>query len=61
MIYYSRLDLYILDIDECLSGNGGCNDTCENTYGSFSCNCHTGFIYSEDETCEGKSLQIAEL
>lgn len=31
------------DIDECKVGNGGCNDTCVDTDGSYSCTCHAGY------------------
>ena len=31
------------DVDECLTNNGGCNQTCTNTIGSFECSCSTGF------------------
>lgn len=27
------------DVDECLEGNGGCEDFCEDTNGSFACLC----------------------
>lgn len=31
------------DIDECESNNGGCEDKCVNTEGSFTCACRPGF------------------
>ena len=31
------------DINECHTKNGGCNQTCTNTDGSFECSCGTGF------------------
>ncbi len=33
------------DIDECLEGNGGCEDECENEKGDYECECHTpGYV-----------------
>eukprot|EP00058_Branchiostoma_floridae_P006902 XP_002592390.1 hypothetical protein BRAFLDRAFT_67255 [Branchiostoma floridae] len=31
------------DIDECLTSNGGCSQTCINTVGSYRCSCNEGF------------------
>jgi len=35
-----------IDIDECLTNNGGCsaNAICTNTIGSFSCTCKIGYV-----------------
>ena len=46
---------YILDINECSTSNGGCEDTCVNTDGSFECSCSTeGYQLSGDGlTCQG--------
>lgn len=33
-----------LDIDECATDDGGCENTCTNTPGSFKCSCPTGFV-----------------
>jgi len=37
--------LYIADIDECATNNGGCsaNASCSNVQGSFSCSCNAGY------------------
>ena len=44
--------LYSSDINECLSGNGGCNHICTNTQGSFECLCNTSYILTADnKTC----------
>ena len=34
----------LLDINECLSNNGGCSQTCVNSAGSHRCSCATGYI-----------------
>ena len=45
----------ILDIDECMSDNGGCNQTCTNIYGSFECSCGTGYhLAANNLDCDGK-------
>ena len=31
--------LNTIDVDECTMNNGGCEDGCENTIGSFFCTC----------------------
>jgi len=42
------------DIDECLDNNGGCNQECTNTVGSFECSCIPGYFLSDDNlTCVG--------
>ena len=48
---------YIIDIDECASGKGGCSDSCVNTAGSFVCSCPSGkYLDSDGKTCKGKIL-----
>ena len=43
------------DINECLTNNGGCEQVCTNTEGSFVCSCNSGFILNSDNfTCNGK-------
>ena len=34
----------VIDINECAINNGGCSNTCDNTRGSFQCDCPTGFV-----------------
>ena len=33
------------DINECLTGNGGCEQSCNNFPGKFSCGCYRGFAW----------------
>ena len=49
--------IYVLSIDvnECAIANGGCEQVCINTEGSFYCDCHEGQILkSDDRQCKGK-------
>ena len=41
------------DVDECLEDNGGCASVCENSEGSFRCECEAGFDVQEDGSCMG--------
>ncbi|KAI5100082.1 bone morphogenetic protein 1 isoform X1 [Silurus meridionalis] len=34
---------FFSDVDECSRENGGCQHECVNTFGSYSCQCHSGF------------------
>ena len=46
-----------LDIDECKVNNGGCQQRCVNTVGSYQCLCQAGFVLDEDaRKCIGKML-----
>ena len=48
-----------LDVNECLSGNGGCTQNCSNTAGSYQCYCDEGYkLSSDDHTCVGTMLLI---
>lgn len=43
-----------IDIDECANSNGGCDQTCTNTIGSFSCGCNDGYELVNETLCVGK-------
>lgn len=44
-----------LDINECNTNNGGCNQTCSNTVGSRTCACGAGYTLATDGAdCDGK-------
>ena len=45
-----------IDFDECAEGTHNCpgNSTCNNTVGSFKCDCNPGFNYSDTTNmCQG--------
>lgn len=48
--------LYIIDVDECTVGNGGCEHYCNNTIGGFQCHCKNGY-YSKESSCQGMTIQ----
>jgi len=44
----------ISDRNECQKSNAGCEHICENTVGSFECNCLKGYKLKADKYgCEG--------
>ena len=52
---YLRLLHCDSDVNECHTLNGGCDGTCHNSLGSFSCTCDTGYTLGSDGTsCIGK-------
>ena len=53
-IYYIIYIVLYLDVNECTVDNGGCEDTCVNTFGSFHCECGDGLkLSSNNKTCQG--------
>ena len=45
---------FISDINECNTLNGGCDGSCHNSLGSFSCSCGNGYTLDSDgKTCNG--------
>ena len=57
-LWWGKCDVYfVLDTNECLDNNGGCNHICINTKGSYQCLCHKGYFLTEDNrTCEGSPI-----
>ncbi|ELK13586.1 hypothetical protein PAL_GLEAN10012839, partial [Pteropus alecto] len=40
------------DVDECTVVNGGCQQSCINTLGTFHCECDTGYrLHADERTC----------
>ena len=49
------IDDHLSDVDECLTANGGCQQLCNNTVGSFFCFCQIGYsIQQNGFNCSGK-------
>ena len=45
------------DINECASHNGGCEQNCQNTIGSYSCSCLSGYLIdSNGYNCTGLKI-----
>ena len=45
--------LFISDIDECLTANGGCPQRCIKLPGSYECGCFDGYYMNEIRICQG--------
>ena len=64
MVRTIKMILYIIkkmqsDMDECQTNNGGCDQTCTNTPGSFGCSCTTGYTLApDDSSCEGIPITL---
>ena len=44
-----------LDLNECSNSNGGCNSTCSNSIGSYSCSCEAGYQLAVNlHDCKGR-------
>lgn len=49
------------DIDECARNNGGCEQVCENTIGSFKCSCSKGYALDpETKMCKAIRCPLLE-
>ena len=43
-----QVSFFFLDVNECIDGSNNCEQVCENTEGSFSCSCNSGFTLASD-------------
>jgi len=58
LTYNISRDLECEDTNECESDNGGCEQRCVNTPGSFSCQCHPDFFVNvTTDNCDYKQSQ----
>lgn len=54
VMFWVYVDMF-LDVNECEELNGGCQQTCVNTQGSYHCECSEGFrMHADGRTCIGK-------
>ena len=56
IVFTENAQTVMLDVDECVISNGGCDTkrTCTNTAGSRICgNCPSGYVNDGDTDCEG--------
>jgi len=50
------------DVDECDISNGGCEQMCTNTIGSFYCSCGTGYLLSGNGlNCSGECKTVGKV
>ena len=58
MLYWpAPMHLYYVDINECDASNGGCEQRCNNTTGSFYCSCEMGYqLDNNGFDCNGVHL-----
>lgn len=54
--FNSDVFIFLVDINECLAGNGGCDQNCTNLEGKFRCSCRDGFYLY---TGEGENVPEA--
>ena len=58
MLRYRCNDPHVIltkpDINECAVNNGGCNQRCVNTAGSFKCVCNSGYTLDGKLSCVGR-------
>lgn len=54
----TRLDC--VDINECAKNNGGCDQKCLNSAGSYSCSCNTGFELFTSNGTAGYFIEKSE-
>ena len=59
ILQYTLFIMYLFslfsDIDECKNNSGGCDHTCNNVIGSYSCECSKGYQLDRDGlTCLGE-------
>ena len=47
--------MFYVDFNECEDNNGGCAQLCNNTFGSFLCECRDGYMLNSDSiNCNGR-------
>ena len=41
-------NFFYIDVDECMENSDRCAHNCQNTEGSYTCNCSEGFLLNND-------------
>ena len=62
-VFFRQFLLFLpLDIDECASGTDACAHSCQDTQGSYTCSCRSGYALNADgRTCASmKKREIRE-
>ena len=45
---------HFIDVNECLAGDSGCGQICNNFNGSYQCSCENGYeLTSDGHSCTG--------
>ena len=53
---------FVSDFNECSLNNAGCEHVCNNTAGSFNCDCRAGFKLKADKMgCEGRTQSFVSV
>ena len=51
--------MWFVDVNECLTDNGECEQRCDNIDGSYQCSCWNGFeLTSDNNTCTGMKMAM---
>ena len=54
LLYTTPHELHSSDINECNTSKGGCDHTCTNSVGSYTCSCNDGYeLNFDDHACDG--------
>ena len=49
------ISVLLIDVNECITNNGGCEQLCHNTIGSYYCSCNSSYTLNTDNhMCDGK-------
>ena len=58
VLHSDMSSLQQIDINECVLGTSGCAQLCNNTIGSYTCACNTGYtLVADNHTCNGERVK----
>ncbi len=53
-VWVHAINIFLLDVNECIIDNGGCEQSCTNSEGNFNCSCNSGYeLDSNGFNCSG--------